>query len=263
MGATEAHTLGTCVLIAGSLAITAQHVIADVFRRFGGKQDSSGITIESCELWIVKTTDDGDGFAIWKVERCWTSPVTDIAFLHLLPYEENAARFTSWKQPVINLLPPAIGTRVFGFGFHEPRTSVEIDAKGTKNVALNDLPTAIVGEVENIFHERRDNSMITFPSFQINCRSGHGMSGGPVFDENGHLCGIICSGDDYPVGGGYISNACVLWPMLGTRIEANRGANHPRDVSYPVLELARDGLIHAFGWQKVSIHGNEVRILRY
>jgi len=45
-----------------------------------------------------------------------------------------------------------------------------------------------------------------------------GMSGGPIFNQAGELCGLVCSGgsgdEDVP-----ISNGVVLWPMAGIRID--------------------------------------------
>jgi hypothetical protein len=38
--------------------------------------------------------------------------------------------------------------------------------------------------------------MLTFPCFEINTHVIGGMSGGPLYNEAGHLCGLICAGQD-------------------------------------------------------------------
>lgn len=70
------------------------------------------------------------------------------------------------------------------------------------------------------------------------------MSGGLVVDELGAVCGLICA--SLPAGGGEeeaVSHIATLWPLLRTRISADRDENYPRGVTYPVIDLALEGLI--------------------
>ena len=86
--------------------------------------------------------------------------------------------------------------------------------------------------------------MLSFPCYEVNARFDHGMSGGIVVDESGALCGLICCSlpacnpEDYAV-----SRVKTLWPMLRTLISADRDGHYPKGVTYPMIDLALDGLI--------------------
>jgi hypothetical protein len=66
-----------------------------------------------------------------------------------------------------------------------------------------------------------------------------GMSGGMVIDENGVLCGLICATlQTSDLTAPAISYVATLWPMLRTVISANRGQGYPKNVKYPMIDLA-------------------------
>ncbi len=98
--------------------------------------------------------------------------------------------------------------------------------------------------VRRIHPMRRDSAMLSFPCYEVNARFDHGMSGGIVVDESGALCGLICCSlpagnpEDYAV-----SRVKTLWPMLRTLISADRDGHYPKGVTYPMIDLALDGLI--------------------
>ena len=77
---------GTCSLIAANLAITAAHVIQDFIDTYG---ISSDFEIK-CQVWAVQITNNSSLYAIWSVKNMWFCPYSDIAVLHLFPYDENA-----------------------------------------------------------------------------------------------------------------------------------------------------------------------------
>ena len=95
-----------------------------------------------------------------------------------------------------------------------------------------------------MFATHRDQVQLPFPCYQVSTRFDAGMSGGPVFDETGALCGLVRSN----VAGSHIdaepiSYVTTLWPMFHTTISGDRGDAYPRGVTYPVFELARDNII--------------------
>lgn len=51
----------------------------------------------------------------------------------------------------------------------------------------------------------RDRVMLPWPVLEVDCPTWGGMSGGPVFDEHGHLIGLLCSSFSVEEGG------IVLW----------------------------------------------------
>ncbi len=74
------------------------------------------------------------------------------------------------------------------------------------------------------------------------------MSGGPVLNEQGRLCGIICSNMPPPPGhedGGHVSYVSTLWPAMGTMVDCQWDGRYPLGTFYPVYEMAKAGIIHA------------------
>jgi hypothetical protein len=51
----------------------------------------------------------------------------------------------------------------------------------------------------------------------------------------------------------HTSYVATLWPVAGTILSVNRGPTYPKDVLYPMWELARDGLVGAANWERVQI----------
>ena len=87
--------------------------------------------------------------------------------------------------------------------------------------------------------------MLPFPCYRVSARFDAGMSGGPVFDEYGSLCGLVCANvDGSHQSGESISFVTTLWPLFTLIVDGDRGDNYPRGVRYPAIELARDGQIH-------------------
>lgn len=83
--------------------------------------------------------------------------------------------------------------------------------------------------------------MLTFPCFQTDARFDHGMSGGPVFNEAGYVCGVICSSYQVENDPGYISHVSLIWPAMGIQIEV-AGEGGKSEMMF-VYELAKNGLI--------------------
>lgn len=79
------------------------------------------------------------------------------------------------------------------------------------------------------------------------------MSGGPIFNEQGELCGIICSGlnlgDEETE---HISYVASLWPSMGTEIDMER-EGFPKGIRYSALELAEHSHITAEHWERIVI----------
>jgi hypothetical protein len=138
-------------------------------------------------------------------------------------------------------------------GYRESSIDVSEDAVGTHHIILNDVGTTSIGEVGQIFPERRDSVMLTFPCFEVYARFASGMSGGLVIDEWGALCGLVCAGIDLVDSNALpLSYAATLWPMLTTTISVDRGDTYPRGIEYPVIDLALDNLIKAIGLEELD-----------
>jgi hypothetical protein len=241
----DLHVLGTATIIAGNLAITARHVLESVFRKFGRKQDANKhLEIDACAIRLYQVFP-GPEYRVWEVRSAWVCPTTDIAILHLAKWRTTRPEETiDWKSPRLRVLPPPIGQKVVAFGYRESKVSVTEDAAGVHHIEVNDRPTVSIGEVKQIYPAGRDRVILPFPCYEIEARFDPGMSGGMVIDENGALCGLICASlqTSDPIAPP-VSYVATLWPMLMTVISANRGDRYPKNVNYPMIDLARDGLI--------------------
>jgi hypothetical protein len=145
------------------------------------------------------------------------------------------------------------GEKVLAFGYRESKIEVSETPDGGHHIELNDVPTTSIGEVGQIFRERRDSSMLAFPCFEVRARFAHGMSGGMVIDEDGAFCGLVCAGYDFDDPNAIpLSYAATLWPILTTVISVDRGESYPRGVEYPVMDLALDKLINVVGLEHLD-----------
>jgi Trypsin-like peptidase domain len=207
----------------------------------------------ACSILAVQILEGGQTGLLWNVDRMWLSPFTDIAFLRLSPTcSRGLAHY--WQVAKMVLTPPREGTRIGGFGYHSSHIEAT-EENGVVHVIWKDSPTTTIGEVIQVHHGRRDSFRLTYPCFQTNARFDGGMSGGPVFDEKGHLCGLVCSNlppsspEEF-----HVSYVCMLWPNMGTWIDMDR-EGFPHNISYPALELAQHRYIQAAGWEKIVFVG--------
>jgi Trypsin-like peptidase domain len=255
------YVIGTATLIGGHLAVTAKHVIEAVTRKFGARQVPGGAEVSEYSLRLYQVLP-GPVYRIWNVCRAWICP-SDIAILHLgLDASSAPEARVDWRTPVIRVFPPPSGQKVLAFGYRESKIEVSEGTDGTHHIELNDVGTTSIGEVGQIFPERRDSAMLTFPCFEVYAKFAHGMSGGLVIDEAGALCGLVCAGYDLADPNAMpLSYAATLWPMLTTVISADRGDAYPRGVEYPMIDLALDKIIHAVGLEELDpkrFHGRSL-----
>jgi hypothetical protein len=107
--------------------------------------------------------------------------------------------------------------------------------------------------VIEVHHERRDTVRLPVPCFQTNARFDGGMSGAPVFNEQGQVCGLVCSSlppttsdEDHC---SYVSS---LWPLLTIDIDAPWD-RYPAGTRYPLFEYAQANIMNTVGLDKFGI----------
>lgn len=236
------EVVGTATVMCHHLLVTAKHV-------FRGIWDSEPITAEprvTIDKHVVALQVlPGREYAVWNVTEGIADPASDIALLRLgsdpAGSSNNCHR---WKQPYINPFAPEVGERVAAFGYRHGRVRVSNNAQGSHHVDLDDEPITSVGVIRQIFEWGRDRVMLPFPCYRVSARFDGGMSGGPVFDETGCMCGIVCNNlDGSHLDGEPVSHVTTLWPLFRLIVDADRGAGYPRGIRYPALELARGGQI--------------------
>lgn len=86
---------------------------------------------------------------------------------------------------------PSIGERLHTYAY--PNSTIELRTEdGGKHKAFFN-PAFYAGEVEEIYPNGRDSSMMPGPCFQTSIHLHGGSSGGPVFDVSGKVVGINSS----------------------------------------------------------------------
>ena len=251
---------GTAVVIAPNLAITAKHVVEDFIKKFQNidltqinrNEGNTKIEILNTNLIALQYQDNGHSLNIWRTQEVYFCLHTDIAFLFLLPFNKESENF-KWETCNIDLVPPKVGSKIVGFGFHSSSIQKEINEFGEITLRWKDQPATTIGEVIEYHPVKRDESRINFPCLQTNAKFDGGMSGGPVFNETGHLCGLICSSlEPSNKDEEYVSYIALIWPCLITQL------NIPykeliNTMPYPALHLAQFGSINALGIERITI----------
>lgn len=246
------YVLGTAVWIGGHLAVTAKHVLEAPIKRFGAIRTSKGLEVAGHSIRLLQVLP-GPVYRVWNVSRAWITS-SDIAILHVdLVRTSEAELAVEWRVPILRVTPPQSGQKVLAFGYRESKVEVSEGSDGTHHLVVNDIGTTSIGVVGQIFPERRDASMLTFPCFEVRARFVPGMSGGLVVDENGALCGLVCAGTEFSDPSAVpLSYAATLWPLLTTNISADRGDAYPRGVEYPMIDLALAKLINVIGLESLD-----------
>jgi hypothetical protein len=240
---------GTATLIGPQLALTAKHVVEDYEERFG-----------RFSVLAANVLEGGTVGALWFANRYYSSPFTDITLLFLTPAPgSKPAEDYEWAIcPVMNLTPPEVGSVIGGFGY--PNSEVEVlseeggEESSTPTIKLEwrDRPSITTGTVIDVYDERRDMSRMPFPGFQTNARFDHGMSGGPVINQNGELCGIISSGMVYEDSGPEATFVSSLWPLMGLQLDIPIDGQESKE-KYLLDDLAEVSYVRALNREKVCI----------
>jgi len=243
-------SLGSGIIIGSTIAMTARHVVD------GFSELHEGVALEQLRgegtfsLQALQFLENGTKALAWDVRQIYLNldpGFTDIVFLRLQPTSQEHLAY-EWKKVRMQLMPPRVGVTISAFGYHS--TEVEV---GEGRVEYTTNPYTTSGKVEEVHHERRDSYRLPFPCFRTNARFDRGMSGGPVFSEQGYLCGIICSNLPPELEDGeHVSYVASLWPSMGILVSYDR-KGYEQGVSYPAMELAIGGFITAIDVEKVSV----------
>jgi S1-C subfamily serine protease len=236
----QARVLGSAVVICGNLIVTAKHVLDGLASTV---QAETATQIDH-HLSAVQLLP-GPRYIIWDIAGGVLDPTSDLALLQLAtnPGLSHPEIPITWRQPRVNPFAPEIGERIVAFGYRSSSVVVSRKPDGGTHIELNDQPMTSVGVVKEIYEWRRDG-LLPFPCYQVSARFDGGMSGGPVFDETGSLCGIVCSNiAGSHLEGEPVSYVTTLWPLFRLKMAFDRGDGWPKGGAYFGIDLARAGLI--------------------
>jgi hypothetical protein len=246
-GALPTRAVGSGVFVAPRLIMTVKHVVREFWRLFEdqdvGELEELKKKVPAFELFAVQCPGISGTMALWAASKITFCPYSDLAVISVVPVDDPAKAYAFRTLPRLNVLPPARGTKVTAFGYWDTSVQTEIG----NQITFQLQPRVAWGTVTDVYPVSRDTVLLPFPSFEIEARFYGGMSGGPIFNEAGEVCGLICSGyDDVPVASGV-----VLWPMLGIPIK-HVGPGVVGTGKFPMFLLAKAGLMHVTGWDLVD-----------
>jgi hypothetical protein len=237
------HSMGTAVLFGPGIALTAGHIIDACERAYGWSGPDSGDFL--MHAFQYGEPESAKNFTVAKI---WRANFTDLAVLQL----RGGADWLPPAYPRLTLIPPSRGDKVFAFGHPG---SVESIGKAVQITANGHTTT---GEVLEVYAQGRDKVLAPFPCFRTSARFDDAMSGSPVFDEQGILCGIVCSNmpPELP-DGEHSSIVTLLWPLAGLEIDIP-WPDYPAWPKYTLYEFFRARGEAVIGAERLLVEDHHV-----
>jgi hypothetical protein len=153
------------------------------------------------------------------VLRLWRHPHADVAMgqlqglVHKITKERWDDRVPGWDLRV-----PRIGTRVCTYAYPDVRGETTPDVVRQ----VHGTTVARLGAVQTVHPTGRDRVLLPYPCFETDLDLRGGMSGGPVFNSEGKLCGVNSTGYDFGSGEPPLSFISMLQPILEMRLPGDR-----------------------------------------
>lgn len=223
----ELTPLGTCFAITGDgLCLTARHVIEEAFSSQSPATDVQSLQWNEGALYALYIAPAPPGHPTeleggpLPVDFVYLNPGVDVAMIKLrLPKHTVTGEWLPIGVLRLRMALPKPGDLAFAFGYHAMR-SEKLDSDGPAYSQCQTL-SASKGTVEEVHFGGRDRAFLPFPCFRVSSRYDGGMSGGPVMNEAGQVIGVVCSSlGDPDDGGGHISYASLIGPVLGMALDA-------------------------------------------
>lgn len=233
--------LGTCfpVFSRQSIFLTARHVVKHPSISCSDDLNGTftvGDGFRLVSLWFQNPSEPMVKYDYREVRRLWKHPTADLALGQLqgLVHKESKERWDD-RVPGWDFRMPRVGERVCTYAYPDIRgeTNIEVvrQAHGTT--------TARTGAIEETFPSGGGPSRLNAPCFQTDLDLRGGMSGGPVFNLDGRLCGVNSTGYEFQGDVRPLSFVSMLQPLLNMQLPGDR------QEGFSVRELVRLGQIDA------------------
>lgn len=180
-----------------------------------------------------------------NIDEAWYSQEggPDIGLCSLQPIERNGQRL-SFVPLKLDLNVPMPGQIIGGYGYRLMDGTIDHESDKALEIAFKQRATLTSGRIIQVQEERRDRAMLSWPCFETNARFDPGMSGGPVFNEQGCVCGVICSSLAAPPDSSqsHYSHASLIWPSLACHMEVST-APGVQPSNFSLYDLVRANFI--------------------
>ena len=218
--------------------ITASHVADEALQKWKAHAGSQIAVVMVIHDEIAPGTQDmlGGPISVVAVVK-YEHPGCDLALLRAGIENVDTGEPLTFPCLPIGSKFPKNGDKILGLGYPKPSLTVDEDSKESMIVTLDQKLHFATGNVSDVFETGRDVVMMPGPGFQTEAVFEGGMSGGPVLNTEGFVCGVISFSlrpdDYYPKYTSYAAPALAVFPISlsdGTR-------------SMTVYEMAQAGLV--------------------
>lgn len=245
----EVFPVGTGFVVTTSgLMITAGHVLREAYSRAVPRETSEDGEVPYVELYAMYVANDSHPVdsigGMWPIDRFWWHRRIDIGVCRLRGATQRATgKQVKWSPLTLSPGIPTVGSKVWAYGYFKMTGSGKVGDDGRESIRFRQSAAYTQGEIIEVHPEYRDRVRLSFPCFRTNARFDGGMSGGPIVNQSGRVCGVVCSSfPPFEEGEEHVSYGSMIWPALTLCIEDVRlPGKPPADVS--LLELARGGYI--------------------
>lgn len=228
---------GTAFVIAPGWAITATHVVDHYLNEIqnenmDGKRTHSASYKGKFSFFMLLVLFRRDRRNIHlRVTGSYSSRSGDITLLRLA--NADGVQFPDiGPYPTLRFIPPNVGTQISAVGY--PSGVLKQSPDGV--LELHTWSKLSLGVVKEVHLQGRDSTLINYPCLHINARLDGGMSGGPVLDENGYVCGVISKSYDLFPDDEPISYAALLLPAAVISISDQPGLKNDTLRFYDILK---------------------------
>lgn len=257
---------GSAVIIGERLALTARHVLQNAWKqqrertlwprddfllRDTGVEFGEWQRKGAFKVFAINYQKQNSHSVVWNVESAWADSFTDIAILRLDPCSRGCESYEFKKLGMSARMPP-VGAPVNAFGFHSPHIQLLGETEGEVSILVKNKPCDVSGIVlqECETTESAARSGRSFPGMRTSLSVEDSMSGGPVFDQHGRLCGIISS--QLRTDSGNESYAAALWPAMCIPIDGFASASKPNEVVTCLRDLVELNVLCMEDWNHIQ-----------
>jgi len=178
-------SIGSGVIVGPGLILTATHVLEEFSCKESGPVLLSFLPENNARVWLPKATVNCSGPSRYQP---WDSKSKIISDLCIMSCDLHSDALSEYPLSLIpmELCLPLPGTRLWAVGFRDG------DFESDTTLVT---PLVSSGLVSGCFPNGRGERMPS-PCVEVDMETLGGMSGGPVFNEDGRLIGIVSSSFD-------------------------------------------------------------------